>query len=563
MRFSAPATPRLRRRAALTAAGLAACAAAQLAALPVASASQPTARSGGGPAGAPVRGSQAALYSWGNDPRGELGNGTIRQNTSQPGLVHLPPAFTPLAAAAGASFAFAAGTGNSVYAWGDNLFGQLGNGTQGAAPSPEPVPVKWPAAVTPVTLTAGFGSAYVIGGNGALYDWGYNKSGQLGIGSTRSSTVPVKVPLPAGFTPVAIAAGESDAYAVGSNGSVYAWGAGRLGQLGDGGFRDSTTPVRVQLPAGVAATAVAAGTAMAYALTTSGTVYAWGDNAKGQLGTTQAGQLGSPVPVQVQLPATAAASAISSGRTTGYALGTNGQVYAWGDNELGQLGTTQGGQSRTPVTVPLPGNFTAAQISGAGISAYAASASGQVYGWGNNSFGQLGTTPLSRVSPPVRAGLPADVTPVTLVPEPQSESGFALTGQALRLGDYTKIGKITYLVDGPGPTVHIEGGGGGTSNCTNDETNKTNMAYADPTYTSVSFTVKDSGGCGTEASWSYFTITVTGRDSEGHTMNASGRFWFGQNSAGDPFYERCASPLVHMTCDGTNSAQLVLSAFPG
>ena len=274
-----PAAGRRRRRpVVLAAAALAACTLAQLAALPAASAAgqlaasasalpaasaagppaarqpatgqpaagQPATRHPAAqrPAGAPVRGSQAALYSWGNDTRGELGNGTVRQNTSEPGLVHLPATVTALAAAAGASFAFAAGTGNSVYAWGDNLHGELGNGTQGAAPSPEPVKVRWPAAVTPVTVTAGDSSAYVIGSNGALYDWGNNKSGQLGIGSTRSSTVPVKVPLPAGFTPVAIAAGESAAYAVGSDGSVYAWGSNARGQLGNKSVRSSTTPVR-------------------------------------------------------------------------------------------------------------------------------------------------------------------------------------------------------------------------------------------------------------------------------------------------------------------------------
>jgi alpha-tubulin suppressor-like RCC1 family protein len=566
-RHNRTARQRRTRTAALTVAALAACAAAQLGGLPAASAAgQQAARQhpAGVPAGRPVRSSPAALYSWGYNPRGELGNGTIRQDTSTPGLVHLPATFTPLAAAAGANFAFSAGTGNTVYAWGDNLHGQLGNGKQGAIPSPEPVKVQWPAAVTPAVVTAGDSSAYVIGRDGRLYDWGNNKSGQLGIGSTRSSVVPVRVKLPGDAIPVAVAGGENSAYAVASGGAVYAWGSNSSGQLGNRSLTPSTTPVQVQLPAGVGATAVAAGQSMAYALTTSGTIYAWGDNAKGQLGTNQASSFGSLVPIQVQLPGTVTATAISAGRTTGYALGSDGAVYAWGDNELGQLGSGQGGMSKTPVKVPLPGGFTPAQITGGAISAYAADASGQVYGWGNNSFGQLGTTPLSRILPPVRAGLPAGVTPVMLVPEPMSGSGFALTGQSgLTGGDYSKTGKVTYLVGGPGPTVHIEGGGGGTSNCTNDETNKTNMAYADPTYTSVSFTVKDSGSCGSEASWSYFTMTVTGRDSEGHVMNASGRFWFGQNSAGDPFYLRCAEPLVHMTCSATNPAQVIMSAFPG
>jgi alpha-tubulin suppressor-like RCC1 family protein len=514
----------------------------------------------GGPAGPAA----ASLYSWGNNSRGQLGNGS-RLNAQTPGTVALPPGITPTAIAAGADFAFAAGLDGALYSWGDNLFGQLGNGSHGAMPGLTPVRVSFPAGVDPVGVAAGAESAYVIGSNGGLYGWGDNHSGQLGIDSVRSSYVPVRVKLPAGVTPTAVAAGESSAYVIGSDGSIYSWGSNSFGQLGDASFRNSAIPVRVALPAGMIPKAIAAGQSSAYALAGNGAIYAWGDNHSGQLGNVQAG-VESPKPVAVQFPAGVTATAISSGSVTAYAIGSNGAGYAWGDNTYRQLGDgSTVARSTTPVRISLPSGVTPVAITGGRISAYAAGMAGDLYGWGNNSFGQLGNGATAGTSAPVRTSLPATATAAALAPEPMSTSGYSITGLAgIKTGSSIQEGRLTWFVDGPGPTIKIVGGGGGPdhSNCTSDTTNRSFNPTFDPTHGSFFIETVSSGSCAFQPSYSFFDITVTGRNNDGQMVNASGRIWLGQDGAGSPYYERCSIPLDHMTCRETGPHDMELVASP-
>jgi len=159
-------------------------------------------------------------------------------------------------------------------------------------------------------------------------------------------------------TPRAISEGYRTSLALGSNGSVYAWGDNTDGQLGDGSTTGSSTPVQVSLPGGVRAIAVSEGYETSLALGSHGTVYAWGMNAAGQLGdgtATGPGSCGdspcSTTPVAVKLPGGVPAIAVSEGKQTSLALGSNGRVYAWGDNTDGQLGDGSVTGSSTPVQV--------------------------------------------------------------------------------------------------------------------------------------------------------------------------------------------------------------------
>ncbi len=172
----------------------------------------------------------------------------------------------------------------------------------------------------------------------AVYAWGYNSNGQLGNGTTTDSSVPIPVTLPDGVTPIAVSAGWRTSLAEGSDGNVYAWGDNQFGQLGDGTQADSSTPGQVSLPSGVKATAVSEGFATSLALGSNGTVYAWGANLAGQLGDgmdTGPEICGytpcSTTPVPVTLPGGVTATAVSEGGLyTSYALGSNGTIYAWG-----------------------------------------------------------------------------------------------------------------------------------------------------------------------------------------------------------------------------------------
>ncbi|HEY7012991.1 MAG TPA: hypothetical protein VH480_09560 [Streptosporangiaceae bacterium] len=368
----------------------------------------------------------AALESWGNNFSGQLGTGApLRTTATTPAPVKLPADMTPTAVAAGSTFAFAAGPGGAVCAWGDNLHGQLATGRVGQ-PSPVPVKVSLPDGVSALSVAAGDSSAYVIGSDGKLYDWGNNKSGQLGIGSTKSRYQPGTVELPDGARPEVIAAGQFSAYALGSNGVLYSWGRNDAGQLGNNSTTTSTTPVRVALPSDVTPVKIAAGLSDAYVLASNGTVYAWGDDQVGQLGNTMV-KYRSLTPVPVFLPSGVTPAALASGRNSAYVLTKDGLLYAWGDNGEGQLGDGTRDNRFLPVRVSLPPGVQPVQLAAGAISAYAMGATGKLYAWGNNVFGQLGNGTTQGVLVPTFIPLPAGVAAAALVPESGSTSAYLIT----------------------------------------------------------------------------------------------------------------------------------------
>jgi alpha-tubulin suppressor-like RCC1 family protein len=394
---------------------------------------------------AAAAGNSVALFSWGDNSVGELGNGISSPTPSgQPAPVLLPPGVTPTAIAGGLGPApiagseppsnpagFAIGSDGNIYAWGDT-FGPAGN-------SDVPVVISLPSGVTPEALSASLGTAFVLGSDGHVYAWGDNSLGLLGNGSTTSSsTTPVQVSLPAGVTATSIASGYLTAYAMGSDGHVYAWGDNFWGDLGDGGVSPqscnnpsiiiplpcATTPVQVSLPAGVTPTALAAGAFTGFVIGSDGHLYAWGYNAYGQLGNGQGGQ--STTPVQVLLPAGVTPTAITGGDLTSYAIGSDGHLYAWGDNTNGQLGNSTMAESETPVQVPFPAGVTPTAISGADVSAYAIGSDGNLYAWGGDGSGQLGDGSTANETTPVKVALPSGSTVQTLGPEPGADFSYAI-----------------------------------------------------------------------------------------------------------------------------------------
>ena len=120
--------------------------------------------------------------------------------------------------------------------------------------------------------------------DGAVYAWGDNWAGQLGDGTTTSRTTPTLVTALSGQTVTALAGGDSHSLAITSTDAVYAWGYSGYGQLGDGTTTSRSTPTLVTALSGQTVTAVAAGYAHSLALTSTGAVYAWGNNGDGQLG---------------------------------------------------------------------------------------------------------------------------------------------------------------------------------------------------------------------------------------------------------------------------------------
>lgn len=136
-------------------------------------------------------------------------------------------------------------------------------------------------------LTSSWGGSGALMADGSYYDWGYNQAGQLGDGSTTNSAIPVRVSLPGAVDQVFQGASgptNGQTIAVLADGSLWTWGNGTHGQLGNGGTRSSATPIRIALPGGAKPVRVASGGYASYAIDQTGSLWAWGRNTDGQLG---------------------------------------------------------------------------------------------------------------------------------------------------------------------------------------------------------------------------------------------------------------------------------------
>jgi alpha-tubulin suppressor-like RCC1 family protein len=291
-------------------------------------------------------------------------------------------------------------------AWGLNSSGQLGNGAK-SLHELLPVKVKVPKGVTIAQVRAGCDDSVAVSSAGRVYAWGGNENGQLGDGTTITRTTPVRVKLPAGVKVSAVRAGCADNLALTTKGRVYAWGANGSGQLGDGTFRDRHRPVLVKLPKGTTVKAISSGCSVSLAVTKAGHVLAWGDNQSGELGDGTAAS-NRDLPVRVKLPSGVRATIIAAGCGHALAMTASG-LYGWGNNSSGQLGNG----TTTSTNKPVPIRFLVEGPIGRLVSLFAGGdctlalfSKGAVLAWGGNGVGQLGDgTTQTRLSP-VRVHLP-------------------------------------------------------------------------------------------------------------------------------------------------------------
>ncbi|PXY88344.1 RCC1 domain-containing protein [Bifidobacterium asteroides] len=401
-------------------------------------------------------GSDGNAYAWGNNEFGQLGDGTTTSR-STPVMVKKPTGtpsdFTYVQVSAGSYYSLALGSDGNAYAWGYNPSGQLGDGTTN--PSSTPVRVSKPAD-TPADLAyvhvdaGGWYHSLALGSDGNAYAWGRNQNGELGDGTENDHHTPIKVSKPAGtpadFTYVQVGAGSIHSLALGSDGNAYAWGHNNDGQLGDGTTTNRSTPVKVNKPTDTPTdftyVQVYSGYNHALAVGSDGYAYAWGDNWFGQLGNDSipAGELNakakSLVPVRVRNPANSNETSkglkvtqVSGGWKHSLALGSDGNVYAWGRNDFGQLGNNSQNTSYVPVRVRDPANPTdtskglnAVQFSAGTYHSLAVGSDGYAYAWGSNHYGQLGdnTTSDKRIPVPVWFNLTPVITGIRFDQTPAS-----------------------------------------------------------------------------------------------------------------------------------------------
>ena len=309
----------------------------------------------------------------------------------------------------------------SVLCWGSNEYGQLGNGTTANSTAPVYV-VGLPSAA--VSVTTGYDSTCVLIDTGTVWCWGNNASGQLGNGTFIQSSVPIQVLDSTGNAPlsdvIAIAAGQYHACAVSSAGAALCWGDNAKGELGNGSEIASNLPVQVSgLASGVAT--ISAGSNFTCAVTTTGNSSCWGEGVSGQLGNGNA--TGSVIPTVI-LDSTGKAPlggvvAISAGFENACALTSGGTVLCWGANNSGQLGNgTTSSQSNVAVEVVDSSGQSALQdvvaISVGLDYNCATTASGSALCWGANGNGQLGNGSTANSGAPVAvSGLSSGVIAIS------------------------------------------------------------------------------------------------------------------------------------------------------
>ncbi|TDV57604.1 RCC1 domain-containing protein [Actinophytocola oryzae] len=337
------------------------------------------------------------LLAWGDNALDrKLGTAEATFGSPTPTRV---AALSGVRAASGGDYhnGYALRTDGTVWAWGNNEAGQLGNGwSVGAAGgfgggSAAPVPVL---GLTEVTAIAGDNwGAYALRSDGSVWAWGSGFYGRLGNGQTEDSAVPVRV---TGLTGVvAIASGPITGYALRADGTVWAWGGNGSGEFGNGSeVTQLPVPVQANL---TGVTAIASGASNVYAVRTDGTVWAWGSNHTGQLGN---GQPCDPATAcvarePVRVSGLTGATAVAAGSDNGYAVREDGTVWAWGASQYGRLGNgveclPNPATCESRVPVPVSGLDDVTQVASFEFGAYALRADGTVWAWGDNTYRSLG-----------------------------------------------------------------------------------------------------------------------------------------------------------------------------
>jgi alpha-tubulin suppressor-like RCC1 family protein len=291
-----------------------------------------------------------SLYAWGLGSQGELGDGGTRDSFEKPVRVRFPAGVKIASLPADAmpyDTGLALDTHGRAWGWGNNSGGSLCLGTIRKYLKPAELPLRG------VTTLAGASTHTLFDAGGTVYSCGANLSGDLGDGTTANSTTPVKVAGLGGRAVVQLVASFANSGALLSDGTYYDWGYDRSGQLGDGRIgRHSDVPVRVRLPGPVRQVALGGSiwdNGQTLVLLRNSAVWAWGNDSAGQLG--DQAERSEASPIRIHPPHGVTYSSLATGATTSYGISATGRVYAWGLSDFGQVGDGSTATSLTPIRI--------------------------------------------------------------------------------------------------------------------------------------------------------------------------------------------------------------------
>jgi alpha-tubulin suppressor-like RCC1 family protein len=313
------------------------------------------------------------LWAWGDNSYGQLGNNLATGIVTNPLQISNEPNWVFVSA--GEFYSLAIKKNGTLWVWGRNTNGQLGNGntTQQNVPFQIGVDTDW------VGVYAGYAHSMARKSDNTLWGWGNNTYGQLGINSTATQQTPTQVGLATNWQKVSL--GRNHTVALTNNGELWVWGRNTNGQLGLGNYTNQLSPIRL---GDETWKVVEAGDYHNIAIKSNNALYSWGDNFSGQLGLGDTTERNAPT----QIGVASDWKSIAAGLYNSYAVKSTGTLWACGDNFKGQIGNgnfiqqnglLQAGTATDWYDVVAGNEYAVAQKT-----------SGTFYSWGDNQSGQLG-----------------------------------------------------------------------------------------------------------------------------------------------------------------------------
>ena len=348
-----------------------------------------------------------SLWAWGNNEWGQLGDGSDVDNYSPQEVIDSDVAKV----ATGTNHSIAIMEDGSLWSWGHNGSGQLGGGTHRLSPQQ-----VLESGVVQVSTNSNH--TLSIKEDGSLWTWGYNKWGQLGNGTTYNSYIPHKVE-DSGV--IKTATGIYHSLAIKDDGSVSSWGRNNYGQIGDGSSTDRTKPTTI-IDSRVIQ--IAAGDFHSLAIKQGGSLWTWGRNHYGQLGDETTTNRSKPQYIDSKF------TQIAGGGYHSLAIKEDGSLWAWGYNNWGQLGDGTTNNRSRPHKIIDSGVVQVA----AGVNhSIAIKDDGSLWAWGYNNGGQLGDSTISTTRAPKKIGPPTPSITLAESDEPNDNHLVEIDGNNLKL----------------------------------------------------------------------------------------------------------------------------------